>query len=241
CEPVDVDIGNDYDNPQQDYKEEPLTNLSLYTAGIYLSSVLSIYKDMVQDYTRRELSFQDDAEDAFRRLLLALEKRFSLRTHMALPVSDFARSLNWFCLKAETWNDATQGRMQRENANGQPSAPSWTWLSGVGPISYNTIPLNNMVDIEKGLGQMPSQATDEVYELPVTGYVLDNGDNASLAGQAYILPLAYDRPIQENELIATALIVEVFHYSYITLSPLALNNQVFLVRRVGVSHSVLLV
>jgi len=123
---------------------------------------------MVQDYTRRDLSFHDDPEDAFRGLLLAFEKRFSLRTHMALPISDFARSPNWFCLNAKTWNDATQERMQRENANGQPFAPSWTWLSRVGPISYNTIPLNNMVDIEKGLEQMASQATDEAYKLPVT-------------------------------------------------------------------------
>jgi len=48
-------------------------------------------------------------------------------------------------------------------------------------------------------------------------YVVDSGDSASLAGQAYILQLAYDKPMQENELIATALIVEVFNYSYVTV------------------------
>lgn len=162
--------------------------------------------------------------------------------------------------------------MQRRDANGQPFAPSWTWLSRVGPVSYTTIPLNKTVVIEKELEQMRSQAMDQAYELPATGfedsfctmlsdvpshsrklasplpliarlhhadhvnlpgmsisvsqwlkdlsehrYVLDSGDSASLAGQAYILPLAYDKPTRKNELIATALIVEVFHYLYITV------------------------
>lgn len=170
CEAVDIDIGNDYENPQQDYREEPLTSLSLYDAASEPSSAFSIYKDMVQTYTMRELSFQTDVGYAFQGLAQVLQKRYKLEMYQALPTTRFAQSLNWFCPNAKTWSSATQGTLRRLNGDGQPFAPSWTWLSRIGAVSYTTIPEDGTVQFEGCTSHLPKEAMDSAYELPATGF-----------------------------------------------------------------------
>ncbi|KAJ9661380.1 hypothetical protein H2198_001948 [Neophaeococcomyces mojaviensis] len=168
CEAVALDIGNNYERPQDDYKEEPLTSLSLFESGSDPSTAFSVYKDMVQNYSRRDLTFATDVEDAFRGLLLSLEKRFHLNTHLSLPVATrLGQSLNWFCLNSKTWT-ADKESIQRLNADGRPYAPSWTWLSRIGQISYTTIPSDNTVSFEpcfSGAAQLLNSHT----KLPAPG------------------------------------------------------------------------
>ncbi|KAK5952025.1 hypothetical protein OHC33_006911 [Knufia fluminis] len=170
CEAVDLDIGNDYHDPQQDYKEEPLTALSLYDRDKGDDSAFSVFKDMVQNYTRRELSFQSDTQNAFQGLMLVLRRRFNLEIHQALPVTAFAQSLLWVCERSRAWGQPIKRPMRRLNEKGPPFAPSWTWLSRISAVTFFGFPSGSHVLLNPCFDHMPMELIHSSHELPATGF-----------------------------------------------------------------------
>lgn len=168
CEAVKVDIGNNYDIPEQDYKEEPLTTLGLYDNAAP-GMAFSVYKDMVVIYSKRDLSFEADAEDAFKGLVLALEKRFALHIYEGLPTQYFVQALNWFCTNTKTRSCPNPGSRRRLSTSGKPFAASWSWLSRVGAVSYTSIPLSHSTCVAPGLQNLQPNTT---VELPADGFEL---------------------------------------------------------------------
>ena len=198
CESVDIDIGNDYDEANQDFKEEPLTTLSLYS-NTDADTTFSIYKDFIVNYTRRNLSFEADIEHAFEGLAKVLHRRFGLRLFHGLSATHFVQSLNWFCPNAKRVVFCVDGpgkeqppSRERVRSNGQPFGPSWSWTSRVGPIEYTTIPSEGL-HIPNWLQTI---VLDEKTDMPAGGFEKSFATKTNQHGQISLLaPLRIKSPV----------------------------------------------
>lgn len=95
----------------------------LTTSGI---QGFETYADLVQQYSKRQLSYQTDALNAFEGLLSALTHADSNSSHAwGLPVNILDQALLW--RTAEPLPRRTSRTVE---------FPSWSWTSRIGPISY---------------------------------------------------------------------------------------------------------
>jgi hypothetical protein len=96
--------------------------------AIRTTSNFDTYSYMVADYTRRNMTKQQDGENAMRGILGYIEFLFVGDFVQGLPESEFDSALLWCPI----------GPLRRrvEEITGTPLFPSWSWLGWIGPVSY---------------------------------------------------------------------------------------------------------
>lgn len=89
------------------------------------------YEDMVNAYTKREITYQSDSLNAFHGLLNLLSREHRVRFLCGLPIPHlFGRFLLW-C--------PTKYSIRREISTGGSSFPSWSWAGWQGEAVYPSL------------------------------------------------------------------------------------------------------
>ena len=95
------------------------------------------YAFHVPEYTRRNLTFEEDILNAFTAILQDISARFDTTFCWGLPTQSFFKGLLWcnaFC------SDKTKSPLKRRTGHrkGHAQFPSWSWAGWVGPVQYST-------------------------------------------------------------------------------------------------------
>jgi hypothetical protein len=95
---------------------------------------VKIYLAVVENYTSRNLSYPEDALDAFSVISSHFESYYSTRIHKRIPEPAFVVFLGWLGVKP------LKRRKQVHDQPLHPSRvfPSWSWIGWEGPISFIT-------------------------------------------------------------------------------------------------------
>jgi hypothetical protein len=92
------------------------------------SSNFDTYGCMVSDYTRRDMTRQEDAESAIVGVLQSIKSLFCGDFIYGLPDSEIEFAMMWCPLGAS--------RRRVHEKTGAPLFPSWSWLGWIGPVAY---------------------------------------------------------------------------------------------------------
>nr|POE71930.1 hypothetical protein CFP56_11806 [Quercus suber] len=125
--------GKIYSNP---YHELPnfasLGSISL--KGRTADQLCELWRDLVQEYTRRSLSYRDDMLNA----IAAMAKEFHAQ-HSGLMGSYVAGLWSNHILTDLLWHNSTAVPSNPSQHHGY-LAPSWSWASSVHPVTFATAP-----------------------------------------------------------------------------------------------------
>jgi hypothetical protein len=94
----------------------------------------AIYSHLVQEYTRRQLSYDSDILNAFSGVAGALTKYGSGEFHYGIPRRAFALALLWY----------PTAQLKRRYVDKKPFLPSWAWAGWVGPVKWPDILYNEI-------------------------------------------------------------------------------------------------
>jgi hypothetical protein len=92
------------------------------------TSNFDTYACMVSDYTRRDMGFIQDAENAIKGCLIAIQGMFFGTFIYGLPDSEIDFALLWCPI------GPTKRRIDPKTE--APLFPSWSWLGWIGPVAY---------------------------------------------------------------------------------------------------------
>jgi hypothetical protein len=92
------------------------------------------YKELVQEYTRRRLTFQRDKRDAFTGITKALELAWNWKFSYCLPGGEFEWAVMWVGQYSQ--DEETQWEEKEKELKHEQGFPSWSWLSHVGMSYY---------------------------------------------------------------------------------------------------------
>jgi hypothetical protein len=124
---------------------------------------MSIYGELVADYTGRELSYQSDILDAFSGILSLLQQRHSGPFSYALPESVFDLALLWTHQRNSSRRLASNPDQPHEHR-----FPSWSWAGwhGLAQYAWRSEPFYRLVD-----GEHLQQILSEI-----SSFQIHNGD-----------------------------------------------------------------
>lgn len=149
-------------NPEMYAAFEPLGFDSIYDTDLSdLMGDISLYFKLVNDFCKRQLSFEDDAQDAIAGLLHRMAIMHEASFVFGLPTNHITRTLMWSC-------GACLERPRR------PKFPSWTWL-GWNADPERTQRWGGQPEYEYWLKNWPELKTStgrQVYRLRVFGSIL---------------------------------------------------------------------
>ncbi len=127
------------------------------------------YKAAVEDFSRRDLKYEQDVVDAFTGILnnfslYPSDDSFTIFRH-AMPSQFFRLALEW----QPTEPDTLRRRLPESNSSYRITFPSWSWAGWVGPVEYSDtmvywtgrLPANPMSEITK---QYPTSVHHIDYE-----------------------------------------------------------------------------
>lgn len=120
CEDICLEVGPDI---RWTVSEQPMFfSNEVFPAGQRMLGKDSIrpFSDLVQEYTSRSLTFENDSYRAFAGLIRVLEQRTGARFWHGIPVPDFNRCLFWR-------NDVVGSTLKSGR-----HFPSWSWLAWTG-------------------------------------------------------------------------------------------------------------
>lgn len=89
------------------------------------TSAREIYKDLLQEYTKRDLTYSSDAIYAFDGVLRSLESSSACTFHYGLPTCVFDWALCFLYMK------------QPPPISRRPGFPSWSWAGRKGEVFYD--------------------------------------------------------------------------------------------------------
>ncbi|KAJ4288590.1 hypothetical protein N0V90_011827 [Kalmusia sp. IMI 367209] len=122
-----------------------------------------VYANAVEAYSMRNLSFQEDAINAFSGVLSVFKTLFRGRFVYGLPTTELDQALLWYPASS----------VQRRCRNGQELFPSWSWAGWVGQVCYwPNLALSRVKWKDAGSGRYftsnqfrsPQEAQDPWYE-----------------------------------------------------------------------------
>jgi hypothetical protein len=85
------------------------------------------YAEVVQEYTGRQISFHEDAQNAISGVLTSFRSWFRGEFKFGLPQTELDQALLWYP-KGDV--------MRRTDQSGKQLFPSWSWVGWVGPCQY---------------------------------------------------------------------------------------------------------
>lgn len=115
-----------------------------------VETLLSLYANLLQDYSMRELSFDSDILNAFNGIMNILAKRFHTEFICGIPQNAMPQALLW--IPVEGIRKRFQGKFRSSEGESWPSSssppPTWSWAAWRGEIhlpqsvrdSFATIP-----------------------------------------------------------------------------------------------------
>lgn len=86
------------------------------------------YRRAVKNFTKRELSFEEDVVNAFEGIVSLLQPAFKCNFLYGLPETELDLAL--------LWQPSSDLRRRVSESTGQPAFPSWSWAGWVGEVDY---------------------------------------------------------------------------------------------------------
>ncbi|KZL71082.1 hypothetical protein CT0861_03011 [Colletotrichum tofieldiae] len=128
----DLDMENFH--PEMLKKRAPVFKVTVDAPRDFMSSLgetqgstpWDMYRLAVDNYTKRKLSWESDAVDAFSGVEHIIRRGMNTKFWYGLPSFALERSLMWSPKEA----------LERRSLNGKPLFPSWSWAAWRGHISY---------------------------------------------------------------------------------------------------------
>jgi hypothetical protein len=123
---------------------------------------LLVYDELVKSYSRRQLSYPEDALNAFAGIESALAEALRARFVNGLPAEILDIALLWAATSDSRVSEATSLTSHHRNSH----FPSWAWAGHSGAVSFAEGPLSSI--FQQSIGTRENSSSNSVDALPVS-------------------------------------------------------------------------